>query len=381
MICFKGVSSSKLSCLVTFEDNSKFWVLWKDIQHGYHQLCHLPQVENAQDTTSTPWFCRTCIFALAVRKGGALKKGPIAKTLQAVKMVLPYIPEELEWDSMHRTNQQQCYCYCGGPGKWCLKMLQCFRCRQWFHEACIQCLNETMMFGDRFLCGKEIKKRKCIFRLITRMPPNPPSKLFPEKTPHPSEDSEWKKRGKSTNSSLAQESQPQKKMKRKRSKWLLEDAIPSVFLCETVVLNKIASSGRTFSVDLDSTDAASTSGSATTSLSYESRKNVGSRKRKLRTKSYTLLAPRRAATEGYGSQTTFDTEASPETPDNGIDSHTFESISEDDSSLSHLKSSISSYFGAAGRLACGEKYQVLARRVTPEGKVQYLVEWEGTTPY
>ncbi|XP_047449042.1 PHD finger protein 19 [Mugil cephalus] len=501
------VSPPRQSCFVTFEDNSKFWVLWKDIQHagvpgeeprcsvcrevepnsecqsnqilicgkcgiGFHQQCHVPPVEGSLGLS--PWFCRRCVFALAVRKGGALRKGLIAKALSAMKQVLPYHLDSLDWDSQHRTNQQQCYCYCGGPGEWYLKMLQCFRCHQWFHEACTQCLQDSMMFGDRFylflcavcnkgceyvrrlslrwvdlvhlvlynlsvsskkkyfeldeilsfvsvhwdhlqlgklsntppaergqhlldalnkykskfLCGKEIKKRKCIFRLRTRVPPNPPSKLFPERA----QNDGARGRKKTVTSGPVER-------KKKKSKWLLEDAIPNnelsfswtsnhhmanIFDFTLDELHSLKSnSSRTVSIDQDSTDA-STSGSATTSTSYHLRRRVGSRKRKLPSNNYSQWTNRSEAGEELGEDPagiSEDQEASSPTHLTIDPSHLLSDPSQIPSDSSHLHSSISSYFGAAGRLTNGERCQVLARRVTAQGTVQYLLEWEGTTPY
>ncbi|XP_058866520.1 PHD finger protein 1-like isoform X1 [Acipenser ruthenus] len=176
----KRVDRVKQSCLVRFEDNSEFWVLWKDIhssvapgmegvccvcqgeecagksrivnchkcRHGYHPQCHSPRIDS--DLDGSPWICRHCVFAVATKRGGAMKKGRFARLMQAMKLLLPYQLAALDWDPQHLTNQQQCYCYCAGPGEWNLKMLQCCCCGQWFHEACTQCLTKPLLYGDRF---------------------------------------------------------------------------------------------------------------------------------------------------------------------------------------------------------------------------------------
>ncbi|KAK5620003.1 hypothetical protein CRENBAI_003713 [Crenichthys baileyi] len=155
----------------------------------------------------------------------------------------------------------------------------------------------------------------------------------------------------------------------------LEQQVPSLM----IVLFLLSSSSRTVSIDQDSTDA-STSGSVTTSGSYHFRRRVGSRKRKLPSNSYSQWANRSEV--GEEPSDIPDVQAAESPAHLTTEPSCFLSDSshiQSDSSLLH--SSISSYFGTAGRLTNGERYQVLARRVTRQGTVQYLLEWEGSTPY
>ncbi|KAL8598204.1 hypothetical protein ACOMHN_043275 [Nucella lapillus] len=110
----KAPGRGEASCCVCngeSSDRSNPIVFCDSCAMGYHQCCHNPPVLASTIQSRAKFFCKMCTFAADV------------------KMNL------LTWDAQHRTNVEQCYCYCGGPGDWHCKMLQCCRCRQWFHEG------------------------------------------------------------------------------------------------------------------------------------------------------------------------------------------------------------------------------------------------------
>uniref|UniRef100_A0A671FCG3 PHD finger protein 1 n=1 Tax=Rhinolophus ferrumequinum TaxID=59479 RepID=A0A671FCG3_RHIFE len=254
----KKVDSAREVCLVQFEDDSQFLVLWKDIspaalpgeeflccvcrsetvvpgnrlvscekcRHAYHQDCHVPRAPAPGEGEGTSWVCRQCIFAIATKRGGALKKGPYARAMLGMKLSLPYGLKGLDWDAGHLSNRQQSYCYCGGPGEF--YEFECCVCRggpekvrrlqlRWvdvahlvLYHLSVCCKKkyfdfdreilpftsenwDSLLLGelsdtpkgersskllsalnshkDRFISGREIKKRKCLFGLHARIPP------------------------------------------------------------------------------------------------------------------------------------------------------------------------------------------------------------------
>ncbi|KAM6183513.1 PHD finger protein 1 isoform 1-T1 [Erethizon dorsatum] len=511
----KKVDSTREVCLVQFEDDSQFLVLWKDIspaalpgeellccvcrsenvapgnrlvscekcRHAYHQDCHVPRAPAPGEGEAASWVCRQCVFAIATKRGGALKKGPYARAMLGMKLSLPYGLKGLDWDAGHLSNRQQSYCYCGGPGEWNLKMLQCQSCLQWFHEACTQCLSKPLLYGDRFyefeccvcrggpekvrrlqlrwvdvahlvlyhlsvcckkkyfdfdreilpftsenwdslllgelsdtpkgersskllsalnshkdrfISGREIKKRKCLFGLHARAPPpveHPPGDGAPTSFPS------GQGPGGGVSRPLGKRQRPEPEPLRRRQKGKVEELGPP-----SAVRNQPESRQQRERARLQRALQASVSPSPPSpNQSYQGSSGYNFRP----TDARCLPSPIRMFASFHPSASTAGTSGDSEPPDRSplelhigfptdIPKSTPHSMTASPSSVpapspglprrstppSPLCRSLSPGTGGGARggvgyLSRGDPVRVLARRVRPDGSVQYLVEWGG----
>lgn len=47
-----------------------------------------------------------------------------------------------------------------------------------------------------------------------------------------------------------------------------------------------------------------------------------------------------------------------------------------DVSMANLQSTVNQYFGAANRIASGENFVIKGKRLSMDGRIQYLIEWD-----
>ncbi|KAF4793054.1 Metal-response element-binding transcription factor 2 [Turdus rufiventris] len=408
-----ATESGEMVCTICQEEYSEApneMVICDKCGQGYHQLCHTPNIDSSVIDSDDKWLCRQCVFATTTKRGGALKKGPNAKALQVMKQTLPYNATDLEWDAGHKTNVQQCYCYCGGPGEvdiahLCLYNLSVIHKKKYFdselelmayinenwdrlhpgeladtpkserYEHVLEALND---YKTMFMSGKEIKKKKHLFGLRIRVPPVPPNAALkadkePEGTSH-----EFKIKGRKSSKPIPDARELSNGIERKGKKKSVGRP-PGPYTRK--MIHKTPESS-----PLDNEPVPVIENPA-----LELPCTVGSlsdsRKRTRTGRTWPAAIPHlrrrgrfpRKALQTQNSEIVKDDESKEDYQYDELNTEILNNLADQELQLNHLKNSITSYFGAAGRIACGEKYRVLARRVTLDGKVQYLVEWEGAT--
>ncbi|KAH8290708.1 hypothetical protein KR054_005167 [Drosophila jambulina] len=108
---------------------------------GYHRGCTIEIVKG-----SGIWSCKRCAKPMKMQQP---LNHEITKPAGICRQ-LPYHADKLSWDEKHRVNEEQIYCYCGKPGKFDHNMLQCCKCRNWFHTQCMQNFKRKLLRGDTF---------------------------------------------------------------------------------------------------------------------------------------------------------------------------------------------------------------------------------------
>ncbi|KAJ7410435.1 Metal-response element-binding transcription factor 2 [Willisornis vidua] len=412
VILVGATEGGEMVCTICQEEYSEApneMVICDKCGQGYHQLCHTPNIDSSVIDSDDKWLCRQCVFATTTKRGGALKKGPNAKALQVMKQTLPYNATDLEWDAGHKTNVQQCYCYCGGPGEvdiahLCLYNLSVIHKKKYFdselelmayinenwdrlhpgeladtpkserYEHVLEALND---YKTMFMSGKEIKKKKHLFGLRIRVPPVPPNAAFraekePEGTSH-----EFKIKGRKSSKPIPDVRELSNGIEKKGKKKSVGRP-PGPYTRK--MIHKTPESSPLDNEPVPMMENPALELPCTVGLS-------DSRKRTRTGRTWPAAIPHlrrrgrfpRKALQTQNSEIVKDDESKEDYQYDELNTEILNNLADQELQLNHLKNSITSYFGAAGRIACGEKYRVLARRVTLDGKVQYLVEWEGAT--
>lgn len=154
------IDDAKAMCVVCKKLNSTQSIrICCQCHRGFHTKC-TPQTQSKTDPNSQQWCCQNCTTTPIKTESclnNSMDKSIATNRDQQIQSKIekinkfPYDLDSLTWDTYHRQNSEQTYCYCGKRGKWFIQMLQCIRCQQWFHAKCVKCLNSPLYFGDRFV--------------------------------------------------------------------------------------------------------------------------------------------------------------------------------------------------------------------------------------